>query len=229
MKSAWEKLALRIDALTLRERVIIFLSAALVLITVVNLLLLDPMSADQERIAKQMQEEQAQIAQIRAQIQQKINASANDPDAPARALLQALQQQREGLRNDVAAMQKGMVPPDRIPGLLESMLVNNRGLRLIGLKKLPVTNLTTASGNAGGQSAGEVAQDVSGVTGLFRHGVELTVQGGYLQMLDYLAALEQLPVRLLWGSVAFDVIAYPTATMRLTVYTLSLEKQWLHI
>lgn len=219
MKQAWNKLAARIDARTLRERVFIFLSAALVLITLVNMLVLGPMNAEREYIARKVKEDEAQIARVRAQIQQKLNAAASDPNAQARARLQALKQQKEGLWRDLAEMQKGLVPPDRIPGLLESMLAEKRGLRLVSLRKLPVADLAAA----------DAPEKETAGAGLYRHGVELTVQGGYLQMLEYLAALERLPEQLLWGSVTFNVDEYPTATMRVTVYTLSLDKQWLHI
>ncbi|HWV63216.1 MAG TPA: hypothetical protein VN019_06290 [Oxalicibacterium sp.] len=42
MKQSWQKLVLRIDALTLRERAIIFAVAVLILITLINAVLLDP-------------------------------------------------------------------------------------------------------------------------------------------------------------------------------------------
>ena len=42
MKQSWQKLALRIDALSLRERVIIFAVAVLILVLLINAVLLDP-------------------------------------------------------------------------------------------------------------------------------------------------------------------------------------------
>ena len=41
--------------------------------------------------------------------------------------------------------------------------------------------------------------------------------------------LQGLPVRVVWGKLGLRVNAYPTATLSLTLYTLSLEKQWLNI
>lgn len=223
MKQYWQKVSNRIDALTLRERVIIFLAAAMLLISAMNVLVLAPMNEEQQLIVKRVQEEQSQITRIRAEIQQKINEQTNDPDLALRGRLQALQQQKADLHQAVAGIQRGLVSPDKMPALLESILASNRQLRLVALKKLPVTNLVEAAGTVEGDT------NASSTVGLYRHGVELTVQGGYLEMLNYFNALEGLPSQLLWGDVAFYVDEYPKATMTLTVYTLSLDKQWLHI
>src|SRR6185369_6029720 len=56
---------------------------------------------------------------------------------------------------------------------------------------------------------------------LYRHGVELTVEGSYADLMSYLAALEALPgPRLLWGGVKLKVERHPTVQLSLTVYTL---------
>jgi MSHA biogenesis protein MshJ len=64
---------------------------------------------------------------------------------------------------------------------------------------------------------------------VYKHGVEIVVQGGYVELMDYLAQLENLPVRVVWGNLKLHVETYPKTTMSLTMYTLSLEKKWLNI
>jgi MSHA biogenesis protein MshJ len=223
MKQYWQKAVVRIDGLTLRERLIIFLMAALALVTAMNMLVLDPHDAEQKRIAKRIQDEQVRIARIRAEIQQTISARATDPDAVNRTRLRALQQQRAELQQNVAGIQRGLISPDKMAALLENILKSNTRLRLAHLKKLPVTNL--AEMPEGGSAPTRAAE----TAGLYRHGVELTVQGSYPDILGYLAALERLPSQLVWGEVVFAVDKHPASTMTLTVYTLSLDKQWLHI
>lgn len=223
MKQYWQKLAGRVDALTLRERVIIFLAAALALVSAMNVLVLAPLDKEQRGIVGRVHDEQAQIARIRAEIQQKVSEQTSDPDAALRARLHMLEQQQADLEQSIAGLQKGLVSPDKMPDLLESILSSNARLRLVSMKKLPATNLAAAP-------AGDAPQaSTPGGVGLYKHGVELTVQGSYLDMLDYLSALERLPSQLLWGDLVFSVDEHPTATMTLKVYTLSLDRQWLHI
>jgi MSHA biogenesis protein MshJ len=65
---------------------------------------------------------------------------------------------------------------------------------------------------------------------LYRHGVEITVEGAYGDLMGYLASLETLPgPRLLWGGVKLKVEKHPTVQLSLTVYTLSLDRAWLEL
>lgn len=224
MKQIWQKWAVRIDALTLRERLIIFAVAALALVTVMNTLLLDPLMRERDTVSKRIKDEQAQIARVRADIQRLLTESTLDPDASRRKRLEALQSQIAELRQAVAGMQRSLISPDKMPSLLEGMLRGSSGLQLTSLKKLSVTSLVENGGQP--QQAASSGQEI---TGLYRHGVELTVQGGYLDMLSYLAELEQLSPQLFWDDAVFTVDQYPNATMTLRVYTLSLDRQWLHL
>ena len=62
---------------------------------------------------------------------------------------------------------------------------------------------------------------------LYRHGVEIRVEGSYADLTAYLAELEHLPQRMLWDRVAVDGEHYPKIVMTVMVYTLSLDKSWL--
>jgi MSHA biogenesis protein MshJ len=64
---------------------------------------------------------------------------------------------------------------------------------------------------------------------VYRHGVELTVRGSYLDMLSYLAALEAMPTQLFWGQVSMDATDHQDARMTLTVFTLSLDQKWMKL
>lgn len=59
---------------------------------------------------------------------------------------------------------------------------------------------------------------------LFKQGFEITVTGGYLDLLQFLAEVEKSPWRLLWGRVELQAGKYPAVTMKLTVYTLSTDR-----
>ncbi|HEY4540904.1 MAG TPA: MSHA biogenesis protein MshJ [Noviherbaspirillum sp.] len=238
MKAYWTKLSTRIDALTLRERAVIFLMIALALVVGLNRLILEPQNEEQARINRRIQDERGQIARIRTEIQKKVAEQTVDPDVANRARLPALQQQRAQLQRDVAGIQQGLISPERMPVLLEEMLSKSAGLRLVSLKKLPAASLLEIPvGEAGGTQERATSQEntsthgseAARTSGLYRHGVTLTVRGEYLDMMAYLSELEGLSSQLLWGDLTFSVEKYPTATMTLTVYTLSLDKQWLHI
>jgi len=64
---------------------------------------------------------------------------------------------------------------------------------------------------------------------LYRHGIEVTVRGNYLDMVDYMSALDAMPTRMFWGRAQLDVEEYPAARLTLTLHTLSLDRQWMKL
>ena len=62
---------------------------------------------------------------------------------------------------------------------------------------------------------------------IYQHSVEITLQGSYPDLLEYLAQLEKLSWQMFWGRISVDTEQYPRLRVTLTVQTLSLNKAWL--
>jgi MSHA biogenesis protein MshJ len=138
------------------------------------------------------------------------------------------------------AVQKGLVAPDKIAPLLEHLLRGNGKLRLMSMKTLPVTGMNEAALPA--QEAAAKPLPAAPPAGtppappapkprelLYRHGVEIVLQGSYLDMVNYMDALESLPVQLFWGKATLDAQQYPNSRLTLTLYTLSLDPKWMKL
>ena len=54
MKQYWERASAAIDELSLRERTMIFVAAAFVVISLINVLLIDPLLAKQKLLSSQV-------------------------------------------------------------------------------------------------------------------------------------------------------------------------------
>ena len=92
----------------------------------------------------------------------------------------------------------------------------------------PASILAVAPANAAANAAAAKPQPAAAPAPLlYRHGVQLVLQGSYLEMIDYLEALEALPSQLFWGAAALDAEQYPQARLTLTLYTLSLDQKWI--
>jgi MSHA biogenesis protein MshJ len=231
----WQKFALRIDALTLRERIVIFGVVVLLLVVLINTLLLNPQYVKQTVLSQQIKQQQSQIADLQNQIQQKVKTQEVDPDKVNLDRFQVLKQRATELNGALADLQKGLVSPDRMADLLESVLKRNNKLLLVSLKTLPVTALGESNSVSkdkpqnNGLNRSVFDDQSAGARTLFKHTVELTVSGNYLDMLSYMRSLEGMPWQLFWGSAKLKVDEYPTATLTLTVFTLSLDKKWLNL
>lgn len=64
---------------------------------------------------------------------------------------------------------------------------------------------------------------------LYRHGVQVVLQGNYLDMVSYMESLERMPAQLFWGKATLDSADYPKARLTLTLYTLSLDTKWISL
>ena len=226
MKRYWQPLALKVDALTLRERAIIFTMAALFVVVLMNLVLLDPQFSRQKQLSQKTQQDQAQIAGIQAEIQQKVKLQGTNPDAVAQDHLQKVKQQATLIRTTLLKTQKDLVSPEKMAALLEDILKRNGKLRLISLKTLPPGSFNESVANANSPAAA-LSPDQQGNPSIYKHGVEIMVEGSYLDMLEYMAALEAMPWQLFWSTARLNVEEYPRTTLVLTLFTYSLDKKWL--
>jgi MSHA biogenesis protein MshJ len=213
LKEQLKRYVERIDNATLRERVMMFGAAAFVLLYVVHLLVIQPLRDTQRRLGREVDQNVRELNTVQTELQRLSRERQADPEAQHR-------QRAVDLRSEIAALdariqqeQRRFTTPQRMREVLREMLERDKRLRLVDLKTLPVADLAAAQG----QSARRV----------FRHGIELTVAGSYLDLYAYLAALEQIPTQLYWGRVEMSVAAYPVATLKMTVYTLSFDQAWL--
>ena len=189
----------KIDAISVRERVMIFSAAVGVMVFVMMSLVLSPLYARERTLQAQIAQQRNMIGGIDAEITAVVESYATDPDAPARARLVAIQGETATMAQAMRANETGLIAPQQIAPLLETILKSNGHLRLVDLTTLPVRPVNESIEAAppvaapaqpkppqGDQMLASVlkAQDAAAPRGagtpeavplLYRHGVELTV------------------------------------------------------
>lgn len=215
----------KVEALSLRERAIVFATVALVLVSLVSELLLAPLQAKRKILSDQVVQQQERTKELRAQLQNLLQAQRDDEHSPMRLRLAQLRQQLQEQEDYLEERRQTLVAPGRMAEVLGQVLHENQKVQLVELKTLPVGPLIDKPQEAG--AVQPVAAD--GQRQIFRHGVKITVRGSYLDLLSYASALEKLPTRMYWGEASLSVEHHPEAVLTLTVYTLSLDQKWLTI
>lgn len=198
----------RVDAASLRERVLMFLALAMLLVLMVNSVLIEPLRDRQKRLSTETNQRQGELSTIQKELRRLAAVDSADPNAEMNRRAIALRAELAALDARVVAEQKRFTAPERVREVLDEMLQRNKRLGLVELKTLPVSVIDSGKR-------------------VFRHGVELTVTGTYIELFDYLAALERLPTQIYWGKAELEVVSHPTARLRLVVYTVSLDRAWL--
>lgn len=235
MRRYWELARTKIDDMSLRERAMIFAAAAFVVISLINVLLLDPLLGRQRMLSAQVVQQQEKAKELQGQVQGLLRAKQDDEHSPLRVRLAQLKQQLQEQDGYLQSRRDRLVEPDKMAALLEQVLNKNDRLQLVSLKTLPTSPLIEKPPVAGGEAspASVNSQNGSKQSGaqkqIFKHGVQITVRGGYMDMLRYVTTLEKLPTQMFWGEASLSVGQYPDAVLTLTLYTLSLDKTWLAV
>jgi MSHA biogenesis protein MshJ len=237
VKDAWKRFAHRIDSLGLRERSLVFGGISLLVLAIAYVGVLSPQFAKHKKLTLQLQTDKVQLGTTKADLQKLTKERAVDPDAQEKARLAALREQTRQIRTSMLDTQKDLVAPENMTALVEGILKRNANLRLKSLKTLPVTTLNEAFEEEAkpaerrptGAPAAPTKAAPPSAEGIYKHGIEIVVEGSYLDILAYLAELETVPDRLFWGRSVLRVEEYPRTTLTLNLFTLSLDKRWMGI
>jgi MSHA biogenesis protein MshJ len=207
-----------LDALTLRERVIVLLAVILVLYGLWYLLWFSAASAQVSTARASIESTREELHKTDAQIEQFSRAGGSTAARLKRDLARA-QQQLTATEQQLSRTNSALINADQLTLVLQEMLAESRAVTLLELVTLPVQVERLDTQNA------EQLQpaDDTGVQ-VYRHTVLLTVRGRYFEVLDLLDQLEAKPWRFYWQSLRYEVQHYPDAKVQIRVYSLSAEE-----
>lgn len=226
MKESWNKYAARIDALSMRERLMVFGAAILVAVYLVFALFVEPAQKREKLLAAQARQQQTELAALQQQVQV-LEQRLSDPDGAARTRRDDLKGQIATIDDSLKSMQHSLVPAQGMNALLQNMLARNPRLQLVSMRTLPLATLVEK--RAAPADATPADNRALSEGNVFKHGVEVKLAGSYADLYDYLARLEKLPARMFWSRAVLNAGEYPRVTLTVTIYTLSLDKAWLEV
>lgn len=209
----------RLDALTLRERVIIFGAGVALVYIAWQTLFMDPLAARAKAAEQHLADARRQIAVI-----DELGAAASkDPAMAAAVRNHALADRLAALDAELSSVAQGYVAPERMTELLRELLAKQHGLKLVSFANLPVESLSQPTGT---KPDAPLAPDDRGP---FLHPVEMVVEGDYGSVVAYLRALEALPWRIHWLKLELTTGDYPVNRVRIVIGALSLSRNWMSV
>ncbi|MCH1918118.1 MSHA biogenesis protein MshJ [Shewanella sp. A3A] len=210
------RLAQQYNPLSMRERLLIAVVCWLVLAAVCYLPF-ETLWQQRQQLAQQQSAQQKQLASVATQItliQQRLN---EDPNKDLRLQQQQLAGQIQAVDQQLTAQTVDLIPADKMPALLAQLLKQSRGVTLSSFQSIAPVPLLVV----GDKQAGEM--------NLFSHGIVLTFEGDYFAVMKFVQAVEQLPEKLYWKSLDYQVDEYPNAKVALSLYTLSINKDFISV
>lgn len=224
MKRYLIRIAERIDAFALRERVILFTAAASLFVTLVYAFVIDTEFTRSTRLSRDIAQRQGEARQLQDQIIKLVQVRIQDPDRDNRERLARARERLSAVDAGIASAERKFTAPAQMRPVMVEILARNKRVRLVDLRTVAPTSIAEARTAGGPQAKPGPAERL-----IFRHGLELTIAGAYLDLLGYLGDLERLPTQLYWGGLTVEAAQYPLVTMKLTVYTLSLDRAWMNV
>ena len=231
----WRAMQRRFDQCAPRERLLLIGAGAAVALMLADGLWLGPALAQ----FRSTQGERLTARAALLTLQTENSTLSTNAVATTRQQQAELTQWRARVRDGEAVLRQHedrLVGPDQMIDLLQQMLTGHGQVRVRALQSLgrsdllagapaalpPAAAPTVAPGALPGSPAPTSPT-------LYRHGVELVLEGGFGDLLHTLRALEALPQHMLWGSLSLRVEQHPKSVLTLRVYTISRDRHWLEI
>ena len=219
MMARFGDLAKKVDALTLRERAFVLAAVLAIVGGLWEALLAGPIQARERRASMQVES----LSQRLGQLNESMAATADGltdgaPDRLQR--LEILKQRLLETEESVRIFTSDLIDPNQMRVVLEDLMTRHGGLRLISVSNLDVKPLVEDE---------EGAPLADGEAQLYQHGMVLVMEGAYLDCLEYLQAIEDLPWQLFWARLEVEVDDFPRNRILIELHTLSLEEEWIGV
>lgn len=183
--------AVRIDALTLRERAIMFVSLVAALVAATDALVLSPQLATHRALVARTQAQSGEMAALEAKLAAG-QVPADSPQQRLRLQLVALQAQRAAVDQDIERRLAEAGGAANLSDLLARVLRRHERLTLM--------RLDSAAPQPGPAAAAGLP---------LRRGVDLQIAGRHADLVAYLAEIEQHLPGLRWAEMHIDARTQP--------------------
>ncbi|VUD56796.1 hypothetical protein TDB9533_02403 [Thalassocella blandensis] len=246
MKELWQKYSDQFNGRAIRERIILALCLFAVVYGVFYYGFFFPLDVKKAAIQKRLDDLGKESEKLSAQEIVFAQAIENDPNAEKKRELTRLSQQLKFLDEDLMKLSVGLISAEQLPIALRDVLLQSKGLELLGLEaqapsKLALSEPPKLDAGTSSETSPEKTQDelngqknqkqkeassqeANRGVGLYKHAVKLAIEGEYFTVVDYLKSIEELPWKIYWQTLDYQVQDYPRAKVVLEVYTLSTEK-----
>lgn len=198
MKAWMLKQAARIDALSLRERVFLFLAVLACCMALADTAWLSPAQAEHAQLSQRQARQSTELQRLRDEF--RVMASPADQSKPLREELARVQAQLATVSQAVNAARLTTGSTIDLKNALVHLLRKQEGLTLVRTVALATAPLATAPAPPPSSPASRpvtvVPEDLS------RQGIELSVAGAYGPLTAYVQSLEKALPQIRWGTLS---------------------------
>lgn len=154
----------------------------------------------------------------------------NDPNKRINEKLLQAKRELEAANRELSKLSSGLIAPAMMKQALIDFLESQPGIKVIDFSisapELIVDKKSTLSDKDNLLQFGD--EKVGHLT-LYRHTIQMSLQGGYFELRDYLKKLEALSWRFVWQSFNYTSRKYPEGQLDIKIYSLSTEREFIGV
>ena len=218
------------DNLQPREQTIIWAGSGVLLFLLLFVALLEPVWLNLSSLREQIQSSEANNQSLLAQIERLENSQYEDPNEKLRLSLRQVMAQGKELDEEIAQVTQSLVAPKQMVSLLESVLSQDKQLKLISLTNKPAEPVELdINVSAADQQLDAETAELEPESLIYRHGFSVEMEATYPATVKYLQSLQGLPWKLFWQQLDYQTEQYPKGTLKIEIYTLSTRQEVLGV
>lgn len=198
-------------ALSEREKVLVLITSHVLIAAIYVLLIATPIWTPAEASRKQATAIESNVLRMQEHLKRLRESPQIDPNAAVRDDLEKIKRQQSVINDRIHQRTDTLVSPSEMTQVLENLLAQEPGMRLISMENMPGENIVMNNNFS----------DVQ----LYRHGVTLEMQTDFSSLVSYLDRLDAMSWKLYWKLLEYKVEEYPSGTLTLEVYTLNTSEE----
>lgn len=195
MRNLWD----RVNAMTLRERFLLFAAVMAVLGALTDMLFIRPLTRLQTQRAEQIEKQSAAMDARRNRLELELAERRRARVAELQAELARVQGEIDAVEGEIARLSAGASNSEALRAVLTRVLRRS--------DKVTLLRVATAEGAAASAVPGAVSSSV---------GLDITLGGGYLDLMEHLGAVEAALPHARWSALRFTAeTSPPQVTVRM--------------
>jgi MSHA biogenesis protein MshJ len=188
MTANWEKLVARVNAMKRRERLLLFAAIVVLLGAVTNQLFISPLTRLQAQRAREIDSSSEAMEAQRVKLEETLAGSRRARMAELEGQIAAAQSEIEAADRGIASISASATDEVALRAVLTRSL---QGTRKVALLRVSTAEAAPGSAPASGR------------------GVDITLGGDYLDLMEYLAALEAALPQARWSALRLTAETTP--------------------
>jgi hypothetical protein len=198
MRHNWQRLLVRINALSVRERFLVFACAMVLLGAATEEIFIGPLTKLQAQHARELEKRSAQMEATRERLEKQVMLTRRVRVTELEADIAMAQSQLQAVEREITQLDGAASDVPALRAVLTKALRQS--------DKVALVRVTTSEGPTA-PAAGSTASPA---------GIEITLAGSYLDLMDYLANLQAALPHARWGALRVNAEVTPAqATLRI--------------